>query len=258
MITLLNKFDDNYVIKPEDVYDIVNAYIRNNSLEPYLKDISFDPTNKNLADYNLKTNEIVFNDNKIILAGYSLYDELYSKYHINEEYYTYFLNFYYLFIIYHELVHVSQKAKYERDISKDNIFNYLYELSNQLRRKDINLYYINHNLFPMEIEANNEGYLYALNLMNHTKLPRRECRVMQLKYLSSLSLNYRTIGNLHIISPVEEFVGLDNETMERINTLFSNTRLSKNERMNLGLFITLKEYKSIMNEKRKCLIRIKK
>ena len=119
MITLLNKFDDNYVIgKINDICDIVSPYIRQYNLGGYLKDISFNPESKYLAYYNIRTNRLFFNDEKIIRTGYRLFDQLRRKYQISEKYYTYFLNYFYLYIIYHELTHVYQKARDESTLNE--------------------------------------------------------------------------------------------------------------------------------------------
>ena len=49
MITLLNKFDDNYLIKEDDVYDIVFSYIKENNLTDELKDIVFSSSDNFLV-----------------------------------------------------------------------------------------------------------------------------------------------------------------------------------------------------------------
>lgn len=259
MITLLNKFDDNYIIKEKDILDVAASYVKDNNLEQYLSDIVFDPNNMHLGHYNLKTNKIVLNDEKIIKFGYKLFDKLQNRFEINENYYTYFLNFYYLYIIYHELVHVSQKARYESNINKkDDVFNYLFELCFSLHSNDNSFYKENHDFFPMEIDANNTGYLKAYTLMEYTKLPGKECKMMYLQYLHSLLNNYQKINNERIITPIDK-LAMENGNVDinKIGELLNESKLSKIERMNLGLNITSKEYDSVIKEKTKCLIKCK-
>jgi len=255
MITLLNKFDDNYIMKEKDILDVASAYISANNLESYLSDVVFNPNSSHLGHYNLKTKEIVLNDGKIVKFGYSLFDKLQNIHQIDEKYYTYFLNFYYLYIIYHELMHVSQRAKYELNATSENIFNYLYELCTKLHQSDQIFYKNNHDLFPMEIDANNNGYLTAYNLMNYTKLPSKEVSIMKLQYLFSLIFNYQK-ENEKIIAPIEK-LAKENSIIDlnQIVKLTNETSLSKIERMNLGLSISLKEYDSIQKEKQKILLK---
>lgn len=257
MITLLNKLDDKYVIKEDDIKEIALSYIKANNLEAYLSDIYTDNSSNHLGYYNFKTKEIVLNDKKVVEFGYRLFDKLQNKHQLGEDYYTYFLNFYYLYIIYHELMHVSQKAKYEMSHGKDNdIFNYLYELSYKLHNNDNFFYKTNHDLFPMEIDANNNGYLTAYNIMNYTKLPGKEARIMHLQYLFSLLVNYEKTDDSKIISPIEK-LALENDDVNlyEIFDIARRTNLSKIERLNLGLPISTKEYDGIVKEKGKILIK---
>ena len=60
MITLLNKFDDNYVMKEKDILDVASSYISANNLEPFLSDVVFDPNSGHLGHYNLKVCNKVF------------------------------------------------------------------------------------------------------------------------------------------------------------------------------------------------------
>ena len=259
MITLLNKFDDHYIIKEQDIIDIASSYIKANNLEGYLSDVIFDNNSKRLGNYNMRTKEIVLNDEKVIKLGYRLFDKLQEKYQLGEDYYTYFLNFYYLYIIYHELTHVSRRAKYENNLGKEiNMFNYLYELCAKLHHKDLFFYKNkeNHDLFPMEIDANNNGFLIAYNLMNYTKLPSKEVKVMQLQYLFSLKMNYEKISNFKITAPIEILADKNpNVNLYEIYDIARQTDLSRLERMNLGLPITPKEYEEVVKEEQKLLIK---
>ncbi len=254
MITLLNKFDDKYIISEKDILGIVLSYIELNGLDNYFKDIVFSSNSKFMGYYNTKTNEVVLNDDKIMKFCYRLYDRLVKTCKVDEEYYTYFINFYYLYIIYHELTHVSQKAKYEKEINDNSLFNYLYEVCFKIREENNSLYGKYHNLFPMEIDANNNGFLTAYNLMQYTKLPGKECKIMHSQYLNSTSLNYEKVSDNRILTPIEK---LAMETkcidLDKVYELLENEKLSKLTRLNLGLPITEKEYDNIEKEKVKLL-----
>ena len=254
MITLLNKFDDKYIISKKDILGIALSYIELNGLENYFKDISFSSDSKFMGYYNIKTNEIVLNDDKIMKFCYRLYDKLNKFNAIDEDYYSYFINFYYLYIIYHELTHVNQKAKYENGINDNNLFNYLYETCFKIREEDKSLYNKYHELFPMEIEANNNGFLTAYNLMQYTKLPGKECKMMHFQYLTTLLINYEKVSDDRILTPIEKLTLETNcIDLDKVYELLNNENISKIGRLNYGLPISEREYDTIQKEKQKIL-----
>ena len=122
------------------------------------------------------------------------------------------------------------------------------------RNKD--LYTRCHDLFPMEIEANNTGLLQSYNLMSHTKLPNREKKIMHLQYVDSLLSNYEKINKYRIKSPFNKLYNEDNRiNMNLFNQLLNEVNLSKLERLNLGIDITPHEYNGLQREKIRLLIK---
>ena len=258
MITLLNKFDDNYVIREKDILDVVTAYTRENNIGDYLTKTSFSSTSKHLGYYDANSNQMILNSKRIIKLAYSLFEKLKEKYPINENYSTYFINYFYLYILYHDLTHVKQRIKYEAN-NKDSLYNYLYELCTDLHQKDFVYYKQNQESLSMEIEANNSALLRAYNMMSYTKLPRNECQIMRLEYLLSVLANYERVNNYYIMTPIEKLNKEDSKfDLDRIYELLDKTRLSKIERLNLGLNITPREYDSIEKEKNKILTKLMK
>ena len=255
MITLLNKFDDKYIIKEEDVLEIVSFYLRSNNLDNYLKDTIFDDKENFLASFDTKNNIIIINNERVWKFCYKNSDNALEKYHFNEEYYSYFLNFYYISVLFHEMTHAKQKMEYENNLNSD-LYNYLYELCRILEYSDLSFYNKNHDLFPMEIEATNNGLLKAYQIMSYTKLPNKENEIMHLEYLESLLNNYKRINNYRVLTPMDKLhqknMFID---MNEINNLLDKEKLSKIKRLNLGLDITPKEYDSIEKEKEKILLR---
>lgn len=255
MITLLNKFDDKYIIKEEDVLEIVSFYLKSNSLTDYLKDIKFDNQSINLAFYNLENNSIVLNSERIWKYCYKKADKIKQEFHISNEYYTYFLNFYYMEVLFHELTHANQKHNYEH-AKKDSLYVYLYDLCRLLEYSDYAFYNQNHNLLPTEIEANNNGFLKSYQLMTYTKLPGKETMLMHLEYLRSLLANYRKINNFKVLAPLDKLhVKNPIVDIEEIYKLMDKEKISKIERLNYGLDISPKEFDSIEKEKQKILLR---
>lgn len=249
MITLLNKFDDGYVIKEKDILDIIYQYIRDYKLEPYLTDVIFDNKNTRLGHYSEKDKIISLNDERINKLAHYLYNVLRLRYQLDKKYYSYFLNFCYLYIIYHDLIHVSQRAKYE-EASKDELFNYLYELCLRLR-KNPEFYRNNQKLFPMEIDANNKSYLMAYKLIQCTKLPNKENRVIYYNYLVRLIQNYEKTDS-GILSPIKKLAIEDSIVdVNKISELLKNNKLPRSDRLNFGLDIQGNEYDLI---KTKCKI----
>ena len=259
MITLLNKFDDNYIIREDDIYGIVSSYIRENDLSNELYDITFSNETNYLGSYNLNSKKIILNNERIWKYCYKNTDLLIVNYPSNTKYYTYYLNYFYLTVLFHELTHVLQKRKYDLINNKiNNIYSYLYELCQTLKYCNEAFYNEYHNLFPMEIEARNESFLRAYNLMNHTKLPGGETKIMRLKYLQSLLLNYKKINKYVVNTPMNILSEASSDiNIQDVFTLLDKSKLSKVERMNLGLNIKTREYNGIQKEKMKILLNIK-
>lgn len=257
MITLLNKFDDNYIIREKDILDVVKSYTRENNIGDYLSGISFSNTSNHLGYYDINSNQMILNSKKIIKLAYSFFEKLKEKYSINENYATYFINYFYLYILYHDLTHIKQRINYENNL--DNLYSYLYKLCLDLHQNEFVYYNQNHGSFSMEIEANNVSLLKAYNIMSCTKLPKNECQIMRLEYLLSVLSNYEKINNYYIMTPLEKLNKEDSKiNLDKIYELLDKAKLSKIERFNLGLNITPREYDSIENEKNKLLTKIKK
>ena len=231
MITLLNKFDDHYVIEEVDILEIVKHYINENNLEMYLKDANFDNSIPDIAKYNPITSIISINMDKLTEVCNMWSNKLQKTYHIDDNNYSYLLNYYLLYSLFHEL-------------------------NDELIAKNYNLYNNFHDLFPMEIEANNMGLLYSYNLMSHTKLPNREKRIMHLQYINSLLSNYDKINKYHISTPFNKLCLQDSKINTSLfNELLNKSKLNKIERLNLGIDITPHEYNSLQRERIRLLIK---
>lgn len=257
MIELLNKFDNNYVISKDDVYEIALNYINVNHLELFLNDIKFDNLSSDLAAYNPKANNIVINNWKAWETCYKWADKLTEKYHIDNRYYSYVLNFYYLYILFHEMTHANQKKKHDMLTTKTpGVYLFLYELCEKLYLDSKSFYEKNHDLFPMEIEANNNGLLKSYNLINNTKLPKKEKRILYLQYIQSLLSNYEIINSDEIITPFNKLYKEESRiNIDIMNMLYSGVNLNMIERLNLGLDISLSEYNHLQKEKLRILIK---
>ena len=201
MISLLNKFDDKYLIKEDDVLEIAMFFLKNYNLDNFLKDINFDNQSKYLAYYNLYDNNITINNERLWKYCEKNADRVKIDYHISDEYYSYFLNFYYISSIFHELTHAIQKKKYDK-ANTNGLYAYIYDLCRLLEYTDLSFYNANHDLFPLEIDATNNGYLKAYQLMTYTKLPGRETQIMHLEYLKSLLSNYKKLSDFKVITPL--------------------------------------------------------
>ena len=255
MISLLNKFDDNYIIEEKDVLQIVDYYLKNNSLDNYLKDVIFVKDSHYIAGYSVSDNVMKLNNEKMWQSCHRKTDKIDKMFDIGN-YKSYFLNFYYISIIFHELTHAVQKNKYDSFINTNNLFSYLYELCSMIEYSGMMTFNNDYNLLPMEIEANNVGLLKSYQLMTYTKLPSRETQLMYSQYLSSLLSNYKKINDKEVSAPINKLHKKINEIdMEMINSLIEQERLSKVQRLNYGLDISSKVYDSIDKEKQKILLK---
>ena len=259
MNDLLDKFNNQYVLGKSDILNIISSYIKEKGLSLYLNDVIFSTNIDHLGHYNMLSNKITLNTNRIIKFCYRMCDSLSALYKIDDHLYTHFLNFFYLYAVFHELCHVDQKARYAKFMNQENIYFYIEDLCIKLHNRDINFYNNNHDLFPSEVEANNMGFRYAYNMMSHTKLPNREKRIMYLQYLNSMLINYQKLNKSCILSPIEKLSQKRNDiNINIINTLIKNSKLSKDERINLGLTITPREYNGLFKEEIKVFLKCHK
>ena len=249
MITLLNRFDDNYVIRKEDVLNLAAEYIKNDNLSSLVSDVVI--TDEDRSTYDSDNQLVKFNIKEISEANQRLFEQLQKEYDIDGKYTSYYLNFYYLKHIYKVLVNISQKAKYE---GKEDIRGYLYDLCQSVSMDDKSRL-----LLPMEKEASNFGLLKAYNYLSYTKLPSKEAERMHLEYFKEVLLNYNRRNNYQVTSPIEVlnemFPIID---MDELNRLLDESKLIKEERFHLGLPVTTKEYDSIQGEVNKRLVKTKK
>ena len=65
MITLLNKFDDKYIIQKDDIHEITSKYIKENEAEDYLRDVNLTKESDIVVDFNYKNNELSINMDKL-------------------------------------------------------------------------------------------------------------------------------------------------------------------------------------------------
>ena len=246
MITLLNRFDDQYVVKKEDVLEIAAKYVKDHGEEAYLRDINFTKEDGVITDFNYKNNEFSINMDNLLKRSKELYQQLKEKYKSEDKYESYYLNFYILQAIYQELTHVSQKKKIESSNKQEELYRYLIELSIKEKENNQKLFRGSPLLIPAEIEATNTGLLTAFNLLDYTKLPSKESNIMYLEYLKNLILYYQRMNKYQVKTPIEILKEKDNNIdLKKIYRLLDKSKMKKMARMNLGLPITASEYKGI-------------
>ena len=243
---IINIIDGGKIIETDDVLKIVSSCIKYYNLDKYVKDVYFDSNNIYPANYVIKDNVIVFNDQKIIESAYRLYDLIYDIYKIDENNYKYIINFYYLYVIFHELEHAKQKMIYET--SDNELFNYLYEIR-EILQLNRNFYDEYHDLFPMERQAINSGNIKAYQLMCHSNLSERECNVLYLVYLIRRLCNYHCKNDAKVISPINQLFELAQGNINILNNLIMNSKLSTDDKIDLGLDINYPEYLNLRREK---------
>ena len=254
MDKIINIIDSGNIIETDDILRIVSLYIKYYNLDKYVKDVYFDSENIYPAHYIIKDNIIVFNDKKIIESAYKLYDLVYNVYEIDENSFKYILDFYYLYVIYHELEHAKQKMIYET--SDNELFSYLYEIRERLHLKK-DFYDQYHDLFPMERQAINSGNMKAYQLICHSNLSKRECNVLYLLYLIRRAYNYHYRKDVNVISPINQLFELAQGDINILNNLIMNSKLSIDDKIDFGLDIDYSKYKNLCKEKHTLCKRIK-
>lgn len=257
MISLLNRFDEEYIIKKDDILEISSKYAKENKVEPYLSDIIFTNNNGQLSTYNEKDKIITFNPKQILEECKRLLEELRKHHQIDEKYYYYYINYYYLHYIYKELTHLSQRKSIEEK-DKEELYRYLIKVSNKFKESKPHIYKKIPELVPKEREAKNLGLYTAYDLMKYTKLPRKESKIMYLEYLKALISSYIKNED-EIISPIELFSEIDkNIDLDKLKELINTSKVNEAEKMNLGLPLLEDEYNSMENNISKRLIKSNK
>lgn len=242
MKTIIDTINNKEIIKEEQANNIVSLYIKKKELEKYLKnDIQY---NDDKTCYSRADRIITFNESYTFKLANQLYNYLNNYFGINDNSYSYYINFYYLYRIYHELTHSYQ---YKRDeIGYKHSYSYLHLINNRLITKN-NDYYEDvdgHDFFPMEIEADNIGFSMAYKIMKMTDISKRDLKVLYTYYLSTFLYNYSIESSeKRIISPIEKlsFVtkGID---MIKLIEIIKQDNLNLLERVKFGLPITFLEY----------------
>ena len=254
---LLERINKNELLEKEDILKLVANYIHKNGLELFVTDFKFDDSYTEIASYDEIKNLIIFNNQKAWNECQKFTNDYKELYKIDDKYDSYLLNFFYLYFVFHELIHADQKKKHDLlGLKMNPVFMFLYELCDKLCCEDESFYNKNHDLFPMEIDANNNGLLFASNIINHSNLPRRESKIVSLQYHRSLLSNYDKVNKYRVISPFEKLYNLNNRiNIKLLNDLLNERDLTKIERINLGLDITSKEYNSLQKDKIRLLIK---
>lgn len=257
MNELINKFNNYYVMNQDDILNITSKFITEYRLEEFLCDIKFNDSLGELAVYNPSKSIIYINMQRLWNACYKWSNKLQVTYKIDNCNYSYLLNYYCLYILFHEITHAIQKQKHDKYVNNTNsVYIFLYELCEILELDNKELYDKYHDLFPMEIEANNNGLLKAYNFMSHTNLPSREKRILNLQYINSLLSNYEKDNKSRIITPFSKLYNVESRiNIDKLNELIEEISLDKIDRLNLGLVITNQEYKGLQKEKYILLIK---
>ena len=256
-MTLLERVNNRELLEKEDILKLVANYIHKNGLELFITDFKFDDNHEEIATYNSTNCFITFNNIKAWEECHKHINKFKELYQISDKYDSYLLNFFYLYFVFHELIHADQKKNHDLLSSKMNhVYLFLYELCDKLYCDDKSFYEDNHDLFPMEINANNNGLLYASNIINHSNIPRRESNILRLQYNRSLLSNYNKVNKYRVISPFEKLYNKNKRiNINLLNELLNEKDLTKIERVNLGLDITSKEYDYLQKEKVRLLIK---
>lgn len=244
MITLLNKFDDKYIIQKDDIHEITSKYIKENEAQEFLRDVNLTKESDIVVDFNYKNNELSINMDKLLEQCYKLYRELKERYKIEDQFESYFINYYILEALYQELVHVSQKKRLNSN--EEELYKHLIELSIKIKENNPDFHKDNKLIIPGEIEARNTGILTAYNWLDYTKLPVKKDQILYLEYLRNLLLNYKKKNKYQVETPIELLIQKDSSIdIEEIYKLVDKSKMKKIGRLNLGLPITAREYSGV-------------
>lgn len=229
MITILNKFDDGYIIGDhnveqniKDIHDITSVFLKMYGIDD--KEIKLSNDSGIICAYDYYSNYAMLNAEKALEESMKFASDF------PEEYRSYYVNYYFLYFIHYLVMHLVQSQMYGQQNS-DNPLRYLYDVSEKSSQNGI----VTCNesiLTPMEIEARNMARKRAWQIMRSTKLPMKDVALFHYYYLSMLIEKYGDDG----LSPIE-MMPLDNTNidLEKLFQLMENTGIGIKDRINLGL-----------------------
>ena len=110
-----------------------------------------------------------------------------------------------------------------------------------------------HDLFPIEIDANNYGFIYSYLTLLKSNISDNERKILLLQIYTSLLLHYK-VENKKIISPVDQF----NEKvgfiyLDHLIDLVRKYDVNSFHKFVYGLPINRYEYFKLSNKKTKTL-----
>jgi len=252
METIINKINKNELIDQEDFRSLALSFCDKKGFPYLLKDISFDDDFHDIAAYKPRSRILVFNFDKVKELAIKTSKSLQQIYGIPDESINHFFNFNLLYVIYHELRHIEQD--YDRDCNVNNnpAFTYLYDIS-IVAGRDHSIYTKFHDLFPIEIDANNYGFIYSYMTLLNTDISPREKKILLLQVYNSILLRYK-IENKKLISPIELFndnVGLI--SLEHLFDLIKKSKIDSFDKLVHGLPVSKYDHYKMYVKKNRTL-----
>lgn len=261
MIRLLNRLDDEHIIgfydgddneRKKDISDIASAFLSIYGIEG---EITPTTDSSILCGYDYNEDKVLLNNDNALRASIAFANMATS---IDDKYYEYFMNYYYLYIASYGLMHLAQKKMYSEE-STNNAFRYLYDISREY--SDNGFVSLDKRILiptegkpkiltPMEIEANNRARYRAYLLMRSTKLPMKKSEILRYHFLISLIGYYGVEGIPPIKKAADEYHNID---LYKLSELMKNTRMSIKDRMNLGLEVDPKTFEYVVKRSEKVL-----
>ncbi len=252
METIVKKINKNEIIDQEDFRNLALFFCEDKGFPYLLKDVSFDDTFYDIAAYRPRSRVLVFNFDKVEDLAIKSTKSLQDIYDIPDESLNPFLNFNLLYVIYHELRHIEQD--YDRDCNVNNnpAFSYLYDIST-IAGRDQAIYTKFHDLFPIEIDANNYGFIYSYLMLLKSDISLRQKKIFLLQVYNSILHQYK-LENKKLVSPIEMFsekVGCIN--LEYLFRLIKKSKIDSCDKLIHGLPVSKYEHYKLYVKKNKTL-----
>ncbi len=235
-------------IRMLDFKKVGSLYLREYHIE---RSINIESTDKKdiFACFDEETNTIFLNIKRIrnnILNGLREPNNI-IEYDLSQK--EYLVLFYALHILFHELRHIYQQSfdKEEKDKIK-KIAYYCYSISYYIKNKDHDNYTENHELFPIEMDADFHSLCKLYSIFDDIDILSLKNNYALLDYyiidiLSRYDLG-TPINNIITESTVFDII---NPIYQELLTYLKEAQLDLSERIQLGLPITQDEYQFIDN-----------
>lgn len=251
--TFYNANLEKRVLSKDDIYDIIDFLIIENSLKKYCKDIDLNSYDIEALEYDSLSRKIEMNYEMLIFAFKNYADKITKDFKLNDDEKIKIINNYIMLGILHSLNYVKQRKIIKEE---DSDLSYLLKIDGYLLLSKGNRYYNRkYDYFYSTYHAEINAYYDLINYILNNKY--KDSPLIPYIFngkLASLLMKKYHLKNNKVITPIETFNTKCLKLFEPLNHEFFkqiNQREGNNYDILLGRTISEDEFKYIEDISRK-------